>query len=252
MRGEMRSGQANKCGVISQRFSFELSGDAVGDLVKSSITNSAAAIFAAEPFFAVWAELYKVLGSCIEHFANKLETCSCHESIWGSRKSYAQKRKRLLSQTGHSRCVWKGKMGPWWVCVGIDELLAELGRCTSETLNLWISQVPVENAGLSLRRLQGMRSRIVEVLKEKLSLFRNIPSKAMGVFWGECGGLLSKSNTIIRGCIADYELAVLLARPIHRFSHYMFRVGNVCRAEMELWLGSAFDLHLFPAAYRVL
>ena len=215
-------------GVVSRRFSAELIGDAVTDLVKSTITTSVAAIFAAEPFFAIWAELYRVLGSCIEHFAKKLETCWCHEHIWNSKKSYAQKRKRLLSQTGRSRCVWKGKMGPWWVCVGIDELLAELGRCTSETLDLWISQLPVEKAGLFLRRLQGMRSRIVEVLQEKLSLFRNIPWKAMGGFWGECGGILSKAKTIIRECLADYDHAVLLARPIHRFSHYMFRKGSLC------------------------
>lgn len=199
-------------------------------LLKTSLTTTVAAIFAAEPFFAVWAELYRTLGHRVEHYAKQLETCWCHESVWNSKKSFPAKRKHFMSLTGFSRCVWKGKMAPWWVAVGIKELLSELCRCTSERLDPMISQLPTLNAGTVLRELQLMRSRIVEALREKLAFFFSIPYKAIGGFWCDCGGCLKLSKTIIKECMVEYDDAVSLGRPLHRIAHRLFRKRQLVQA----------------------
>ena len=70
-------------------------------------------------------------------------------------------------------------------------MLAELSRCSTERLDAWIAMIPYDAKVDVLRRLQLMRSRLIETLLFKLEFFFHIPFRALGIFWAECGGVLS-------------------------------------------------------------
>ena len=189
---------------------------------------------------------------CVETYARILEGCWCHQHVWAQKTSCKRKKSALVAETGHRLCVWKNRMGPWWVACGIRQMLAELSRCSSERLDAWIASLPdVAKVGM-LRRLQLMRSRLIETLLFKLEFFFHIPFRALGIFWAECGGVLSVCQQICRECIAEYEQATQLGRRVHRVAHRLFRIGTVCRAELDLWVLSSLPLRCFREAWRLL
>ena len=51
------------------------------------------------------------------------------------------------------------------------------------------SSVPSVARGALARNMQAVRTRIYEILLDKLLCWRHIPLKALGVFWCECGGM---------------------------------------------------------------
>ena len=131
-------------------------------------------------------------------------------------------------------------------------MLAELSRCSSERLDVWIASLPDVAKVDMLRRLQLMRSRLIETLLPKLDFFFHIPFRALGIFWAECGGVLSVCQQICRECIAEYEYAMQLGHRAHRVAHRLFRIGTVCRAELDLWVLASQPLRCFREAYRLL
>ena len=69
-------------------------------------------------------------------------------------------------------------MGPWRVACGIRQMLVELSRCSSERLDAWITSLPDVVKVDMLRRLQLMRSRLIETLISKLDFFFHMPFRA--------------------------------------------------------------------------
>ena len=136
--------------------------------MSNAIVASVARLIQQVRYFQVDCERYRILGVCIEKYATKLEGCWCHDHIWLGSGGFNRKRQRFTRETGHRRCVWKGRMGPWWIAVGVALMFAELERCSSDRFDEWISQLSPADAAPLLRRLQLMRSRLIETLKAKL------------------------------------------------------------------------------------
>ena len=143
-------------------------------------------------------------------------------------------------------------MGPWFIAIGTAMMFAELARCSSDRLDAWLLRVPLEARAALLRRLQLMRSRIIEVLQAKLKFLSHIPFRAIGIFWCECGGELARCKEIAAECIAEYVNAVAAGFPVHRVAHHLFALGSSCRVELGLWIRSSEPLSAFPNAYRML
>ena len=59
-------------------------------------------------------------------------------------------------------------------------------------------------------------------------------------------------SLVCRECIAEHEQATQLGHRVHRVAHRLFRIGTVCRAELDLWVLSEQPLRCFRAAYRLL
>ena len=143
-------------------------------------------------------------------------------------------------------------MGPWFVAVGALELLAELARCSSDRLDGWLLRVPLVARAELLRRLQLMRSRIIETLQAKLKFLFHIPFRVIGMFWCECKGDLGRCKLIADECITEYDNAAAAGFPLHRVARRLLAPGSVCRAELELWIRSSEPLSVFPTVYRML
>ena len=216
------------------------------------ILTAVGAVLAAEPHFAEVCELAYVLGSVVTKYAKKLETCWCHEPIWKSRSSWKRKKSRLKAESGHSKCVWKGKTAPWWVAEGLEALFEELATCSSERLDTWLSELPEHKRSKLLRRLKQARHRLIEVLRQKFLFWKHIPYKALGAFWGECGGNESVSRRLLKECLVEFDQAVAAGRSLHRVARRLFGHGTVCRREFELWLESANSLSFYSTAYQYL
>ena len=99
----------------------------VNATVKDTVVKPVARIILHELYFPVFCELYLAVGLCIEEYANKLETCWCHEATWTFGGGYERRREQVTVETGHSRCVWKNRMAPWWIAVGIAQSLLNWG-----------------------------------------------------------------------------------------------------------------------------
>jgi len=138
--------------------------------------------------FAERAELFRVAGCVTKKYSSKLEGCWCHEEIWTRKLGYKRRKMQLLAESGSSKCMWKGKLGPWWVAVGMAMMFTELAACSSSRLDAWLSELDRSARAALVDDLQRFRTHIIEVLKTKLSFWLHIPFKALGIFWVCCGG----------------------------------------------------------------
>lgn len=135
---------------------------------------------------------------------------------------------------------------------------SEFQRCSrrwpvvqADRLDEWMFAMPAAEGGAFLRRLQLMRSRIIETLQSKLVFLWHIPYGAIGIVWCECGGVLGVCQQITRYCIAEYDEAVTLGREVHRVAHRLFAIGTRCRADLDAWVGTSQPLkHLFMHTQR--
>ena len=157
--------------ILFMRFDVGAIQRTVGTVVMDSILSPVATLIATNPHFDTACELYRVVGTTIEHYAKKLEGCWCHENIWKQSKGYKRRRQELETHTGNRRCVWKGRMGPWWVAAGIRLMLAELARCSSDALANAIARAPPDVASRIMQSLKTTRARIIEILEAKLDFF---------------------------------------------------------------------------------
>ena len=225
---------------------------AANETVKDTVVKPVAKIIASEPYFPIFCELYLAVGLCIDKYAKKLETCWCHEAIWSSGGPYKRRHAQFVAETGHGRCAWKGRMGPWWIAVGIAEMIVELGNCTSEALQTALAALDAFGQAIALRRLQLIRSRIIETLQQKLQFLYTIPYRAIGIFWCEHGGTLEVCKQIARECMNEYDEAIRNNLVVHRVAHFLFHPSTPCRIEMQLWVDSVLPLRAFLALFRQL
>ena len=178
------------------------------------------------PEFPLACELVYVHGKNLGSNASRLESCHCHEHIWTQHVSFKRKRSMLQAETGSERCVWKGRRGPWFVCVGLNLLLSSVMNCLCEGVEAALAIC--ENAKrLELLTMQhSLRSALVEELRSKLFLWLHIPYKALGIFWACVGGVLATSKQVCRECFAEFD----------RVAKLFFKVGGAVRTELESWL----------------
>ena len=202
-------------------------------------------IFKNEPAFAEVSELLRVMGAVVEHYAKQLETCWCHEDTWLQRKSHASRKRDFVASTGSQQCVWKGRMGPWWVAVGIHEMFAELTSCRSVVLDQMLADAIPKTRQMIVAQLQLLRLRLIEVLKEKLGFWKYIPYKALGIFYCCCGGSVVISKRIYHECRAEYDEATRLCKTIHRIANELFSKSSNCRKELDQWYDSDAPLTSF-------
>ena len=85
-------------------------------------------ILSSEPFLAETSELFRIKANISDVYVGKLETCWCNESTWAKGGSFKRRRDELVKLTGSAQCVWKGRMGPWWVAAGRAIMRDELSR----------------------------------------------------------------------------------------------------------------------------
>jgi len=120
------------------------------------------------PRFLPLAEMLRVAGKSIEHYAHKLEGCICHPHIWIQTISHKRKVSKLHEETGFKHCCWKGRMGPWFIMIGLSELLRHIATCSSELLDKLISDLGAHAATL-LSTQSKLRARIIEELNAKFA-----------------------------------------------------------------------------------
>ena len=87
-------------------------------VLKSSAVTSLDALLKSQEALLCQCELARVLGKVFEKLAKRLETCHCHERVWAARMPYTTRAKKLTQETGAAKCVWKTRMGPWFVVLG--------------------------------------------------------------------------------------------------------------------------------------
>ena len=175
-------------------------------------------------FFSVIAEL-------IEKTASKLEGCLCHSHTWTQKRSHRTRAASVSASTGPHGCVWKGRMGAWWVAIGICELLDKVSNASSTNFDKLVSQLTPQQKALALAALQQVRAKLTEILKEKLDFWNHLPWKILGI-WYCClpgGGDLDVSKKFLQECLDEYDTAVaqgMLDR-LHRVAAF-FSILHQC------------------------
>ena len=135
-------------------------------------------------YFLPYAEMIRVVGKSIEHFAHKLEGCWCHSHIWMQSKCHKRKLSQLYEETGFKSCVWKGRMAVWFVAVGLKELLDSVTTWTSPFLEELIASISDATIMATVLAAQSqLRSRLLEEFREKFGFWNHIPYKSVGVFY---------------------------------------------------------------------
>ena len=105
----------------------------------------------------VFGHALRVLRKALERTAHKLEGCWCRPHVWMDvGKSYKRGVDPLCKETGRRLCVWKTRMGSWFVAEGLEQLFHDIMTCTTPELNFLISEMP-----------EAMRSVFVDIMGEK-------------------------------------------------------------------------------------
>lgn len=225
---------------------------ASGDKISNATVSACGDALRKEDGFECRCELFRVIGGVLETYAHKLESCHCHEDIWVQKISMKRRREVLKKLTGHMKCVWKGKRGPWWVCIGRKLLYAELAKCTSDRLDAMLARLPEDIRLDILTDAQALRLRLIEVLGSKLEFWDHIPWKALGIFWCMVGGDVDVCKQLCRECFAEYDAAIAAGKPVHRVAVLLFDKTSPCRAELEMWLNFTLPLSQYRIAYMTL
>ena len=98
--------------------------------------------------------------------------------------------------------------------------------------------MPAAERSEVLRKLQICRALIISVLKAKLEFWDHIPWKLLGAFCNEHGGDLKTAKRIMAECMAEFDEAIRLGRPVHRVAERILAKGTQCRGELDFWLAS--------------
>lgn len=214
---------------------------------KQGVVTSVSLVLQEERCLSQTAEFYRVCGAVVHKYVTILENCWCQCKTPLSLKR--TRRDPAGHPAGRSKCFWKGRQGPWWIAKGRFDMIAEISECTSPLLQSMIAEMPAGPAASLIQQLQLFRARYIEIIESKLSFLNHIPWKAIGAFWGECGGCNEVSKRLLQECIEEYDAAVAAGKKIHRVSHRLFNIGDV-RIDMESWLDGIEDLSAFPLAYE--
>ena len=200
--------------------------------------------------FACIGECLRVTGKALEHVAHRLEGCWCHGEIWTARVGFKRKQNMLHAATGSKLCVWKGRQGPWFAAVGKSELIAAVKNNTSPAYADALGKLDESDRAAILVASQQLRLRIAEELQDKLSFWDRLPYKALGIFYGECGGSLHLSKKIAEDCMREYDDAIdrNLNHKMHRLCARLFAAG-IRRRELEAFAAGGEKLYDFKHVY---
>ena len=120
--------------------------------------------------FPMCAELFNMFAKLISIYASKLEGCHCHAAIWRKKRKYGTRLKEVMEMTGCSFwCCWKGRQAAWFVAKGIQQLFRDLANCRSDRFNELLHKLAAEHQGLVLRWAEELATKLIEILKQKLS-----------------------------------------------------------------------------------
>jgi hypothetical protein len=237
------------------RSSFDFAKMSLGEsgLLSMALVKNLKAVLA-KPHLEEFGEMLRVVGAILERYAHKLEGCWCHEAIWTSGASFKRKAEQLYAATGYRKCVWKGRMGPWFVAEGLQQLLADIALSSSELLQGFFARLDASSRGILLGAQSLLRMQLVEELTEKFSFWQHIPYKALGIFYVSCGGSMSVSKRILSECLLEFDTAISrgLGKRLHRVAQLLFSKKTVCRQQFEEFLVGSSTLEHFPVAFTVL
>ena len=211
-----------------------------------------AAVLAEDRAFVVRSELFRVIGTTVEEYAKRLEGCHCRKDIWFQKKPFTARSKQFRARTGFKTCMWKGRMGHWFVSIGLQSLLDSLATCTSPLLDQLLADLDEQTRAGVIRELHLVRARLIEIIRAKFAFYLVVPYKALGIYYCMVGGIVEKSKTTLRSCIAEVDAALAAELPLHRVALLLFGPGTLCRIELEQWLTSDLPLTAFSTAHQLL
>ena len=145
-------------------------------------------------------------------------------------------------------------MGPWFAAVGKAQLFKDVMNASSEKLEALLARMERAARAILVSGMTCLRVAIVEELSSKLAFWDHIPHKALGGFYGSCGGCKNASKQIIRECVKEYDDAIAngLGKRLHRVAHLMFSEDTHCRQDFDTYCESDDDLNVYPSAYVTL
>jgi len=197
--------------------------------------------------FPVYSEMLRVVGKTVESYAKKLELCWCHAEFTRTQPARKRKAKRMLAHGGRDTCVWKGRMGPWWVANGIAELMDDIENCSSQHLQKLLATSSEHVRGIVLEEHILLKQRLREILTQKMRVWKTIPWLALGVFSCCCGGDLDTSKKVLQECFNQYAAAPHHRQ--HRVSRILFHPDSACRTDLDTFMLSGKNLQEFPHAF---
>ena len=220
--------------------------------VQRAIMTEIAAVLQSEHFL-VYSEMLRVFGKTVEGKAKTLEVCWCHGDIFRhAARSRARKRRLMLAATGKEHCVYKGRMGPWWVAVGISELMRDIQQCTSPTLDELLNKSSSSVRAQILEEQVLLKQRLQEIYIQKMGVWKTIPWRVVGVFYGCQNGDVTTSRAILKDCLQQHDRAIDegLGYRQHRVSQLLFQKGTACRRQLDDFEAGGSCLEDFPVAFK--
>lgn len=208
----------------------------------------------------VYGYMFRMVAVCIERWAHRLESCHCHAHIWMQARSYADRLKAVMADTGATGapgCVWKGRQGAWWVAEGIDACFESLQSCTCPTFEAKLSKLPSDVQCEVLETKMRFIAKVIEVLRDKLGFWFKIPWLLFGVFYCHLGGSLGRSKIIAKQCISQYNDAFAAGRvsALHRVARRLIDPDSLVGKELRDFAVSCHALihyeNLFAALLRL-
>lgn len=194
-------------------------------------------------------------GKILERTAHRLEGCECHRQIWTAPTSWAQKKRMLKRKLGYDACHLKGRQGAWFQAVGYEQLLHEIGTCSSDLLQELFGAMEGD-AKFNFVRLQTeLAEALKEELKDKFSHQYELPYCLIRIFYGEIvGGSTVSAKQFARDACAKFDSAVAAGRgpKLHRVAHLALGEGE-CREQLEEFANHATNtLRHYPIAYAMI
>lgn len=171
------------------------------------------------PNFVEFAEMIRVKGKALQHRAHWLEGCWCHEHIWKARgRRHNAKRRRLIAETGHTACPWKGARGAEFAVNGLEVLVRAVQEATSQELQESLSHMEPGARG-EIVALQARSENPPNMFLHRLGPPTTHKCKYLGC---SSGRLLSAGTRLPALCVASTEsmfvvcCCAALARPLRR------------------------------------
>ena len=205
--------------------------------------------------FPELSEMMRLHGKILEKYAHRLEGCECHRSLLTSKTYRANKRKRMQQMTGYPTCFMKNRQACWFAAVGYDQLLAEVGACSSDAVQEALQAMdPTERPSL-IRLMTLLSEAIKEELAHKYGFLQELPYCIIKIFWGEIhGGCTDRAREWAKEAVDKYDAVILAGNGerLHRVAHLVLAPGE-CREQLVMFSShSTSPLSAFPAAYSVI
>ena len=187
----------------------------------------------------------------MESTASRLEGCLCHSSQVHKKRRHPFRRSMMVQQAAGKPCIWQGRLGAWWVAVGFSDFLSSIHASRSNTFDRLVANLSYEGKSEILGQMQELKTKLVEVLQEKLRFWSFIPYKLLGVFWCTMGGSIDLCKENLRECIAQYEAAVADGHEgsLHRVARMGLSPDGIVGQQLRIFLTLDLPLKSSPGAF---